>query len=308
MRLTCNDIIRHQVNNYYPFCGIKDEGSRRGADVLNHLYNGKELDRMHGLNLYDYSARQYDAAIGQFTSMDPLCEKYYHISPYAYCAGNPVNAVDPDGREWFYYSKDGRSDPTWNWRDEHEYHTGVFTESGDEVILQGREAVVEFNGFYDEHLDENSKMTLNESSKLADITVYGPNGADDIGHYKGLTMSSNPTRWGVVDNGEYSLDKIGSSDRKGPYGSVFAVNNRGKVHDWGNLNPNPNIRGFRDYLEGVFVHRSNWDGWAGEFTNKDGRFHAVSEGCLLVHPQHWNSFEKQLMPIKRNALLIVKRR
>ena len=300
-----NEIV--QVSNYYSYGGVHTDVDN-GVDVQNHLYNGKELDRMHGLNLYDYSARQYDAAIGQFTSMDPLCEKYYHISPYAYCAGNPVNAVDPDGREWFYYSKDGRSDPTWNWRDEHEYHTGVFTESGDEVILQGREAVVEFNGFYDEHLDENSKMTLNESSKLADITVYGPNGADDIGHYKGLTMSSNPTRWGVVDNGEYSLDKIGSSDRKGPYGSVFAVNNRGKVHDWGNLNPNPNIRGFRDYLEGVFVHRSNWDGWAGEFTNKDGRFHAVSEGCLLVHPQHWNSFEKQLMPIKRNALLIVKRR
>ncbi len=74
-----------------------DEGSRRGADVQNHLYNGKELDRMHGLNLYDYSARQYDAAIGKFTSMDPLCEKYYHISPYAYCAGNPVNCLDING-------------------------------------------------------------------------------------------------------------------------------------------------------------------------------------------------------------------
>ncbi len=97
MRLTCNDII-YNVHNYYPFGGIIDEGSRRGADVQNHLYNGKELDRMHGLNLYDYSARQDDAAIGQFTSMDPLCEKYYHISSYAYCAGNPVKYVDPDGR------------------------------------------------------------------------------------------------------------------------------------------------------------------------------------------------------------------
>ena len=30
--------------------------------------------------------------------MDPLCEKYYNISPYAYCAGNPVNLVDSDGK------------------------------------------------------------------------------------------------------------------------------------------------------------------------------------------------------------------
>ena len=96
MCLTCNDII-YKVHNYYPFGGIIDEGSRRGVDVQNHLYNGKELDRMHGLNLYDYSARQYDPAIGQFTSMDPLCEKYYHISPYAYCAGNPVRYTDPTG-------------------------------------------------------------------------------------------------------------------------------------------------------------------------------------------------------------------
>lgn len=29
--------------------------------------------------------------------MDPLCEKYYHISPYAYCKGNPVRFIDPNG-------------------------------------------------------------------------------------------------------------------------------------------------------------------------------------------------------------------
>ncbi len=31
-------------------------------------------------------------------SVDPLCEKYYWISPYAYCMNNPVKFVDPDGR------------------------------------------------------------------------------------------------------------------------------------------------------------------------------------------------------------------
>ena len=56
------------------------------------------LDCMHGLDLYDYGARQYDPTTARFTSIDPLCEKYYHISPYAYCAGNPVNYVDPDGK------------------------------------------------------------------------------------------------------------------------------------------------------------------------------------------------------------------
>ena len=63
-----------------------------------YKYNGKELDRMHGLDWYDHGARHNDAAIGRWHVMDPLCEKYYDVSPYAYCAGDPVNAIDPDGK------------------------------------------------------------------------------------------------------------------------------------------------------------------------------------------------------------------
>jgi len=39
------------------------------------------------------------ADIGRFTTPDPLAEKYYNISPYAYVANNPINAIDPDGRD-----------------------------------------------------------------------------------------------------------------------------------------------------------------------------------------------------------------
>ena len=94
----CEDGSVCQITNYYA-SGLPyfDQPSNKNEELQPYKYNGKELDRMHGLNLYDYSARQYDPAIGQFTSMDPLCEKYYHISPYAYCAGNPVKFVDPTG-------------------------------------------------------------------------------------------------------------------------------------------------------------------------------------------------------------------
>ena len=40
-------------------------------------------------------------------SVDPLSDKYPSISPYAYCAWNPVRSVDPDGRDW-YESEDGK--------------------------------------------------------------------------------------------------------------------------------------------------------------------------------------------------------
>lgn len=54
---------------------------------------------MHRLNTYDYGARQYNSLVGRWDRMDPLCEKYYSVSPYAYCLNNPVKNIDPDGKE-----------------------------------------------------------------------------------------------------------------------------------------------------------------------------------------------------------------
>lgn len=95
-----HDGTLEQVNHYYPFGAIYGDVSYND-NLQKYKYNGKELDRMHGLNFYDYGARQYDPLLGMFTQMDPLAEKYYHISPYAYCANNPVNRIDPNGRDWY---------------------------------------------------------------------------------------------------------------------------------------------------------------------------------------------------------------
>ncbi len=57
----------------------------------------KELDMMSGLNSYDYGTRQYYSVVPAWDRVDPLCEKYYNISPYAYCAKNPVNSIDIGG-------------------------------------------------------------------------------------------------------------------------------------------------------------------------------------------------------------------
>ncbi len=70
-----------------------------GADYQNRKYNGKEFIEMHGYDSYDYHARHMFPALMRFTTPDPLAEKYYSISPYAYCANNPVRFIDPDGRE-----------------------------------------------------------------------------------------------------------------------------------------------------------------------------------------------------------------
>ena len=58
---------------------------------------------MHGLDWYDYGARNYEPILSRFTTPDPLAEKYYSISPYAYCAGNPVMYTDPTGMAYTKY-------------------------------------------------------------------------------------------------------------------------------------------------------------------------------------------------------------
>lgn len=43
----------------------------------------------------------------KFTSIDPLAEKYYHISPYAYCMNNPVRFIDPTGQDVWEINSQG---------------------------------------------------------------------------------------------------------------------------------------------------------------------------------------------------------
>ena len=87
-----------QTMEYYPF-GAQFCHSSTASEVQSRKYNGKELDKMHGLNTYDYGARQYNPVTARWDRVDPLCEKYYSVSPYVYCMNNPVMMADPDGRE-----------------------------------------------------------------------------------------------------------------------------------------------------------------------------------------------------------------
>ena len=86
-----------QKMDYYP-SGLQHCGGTTDSDKQSRRYNGKEYDKMHGLNTYDYGARQYNPVTARWDRMDPLCEKYYGISPYAYCHGDPINWIDPTGK------------------------------------------------------------------------------------------------------------------------------------------------------------------------------------------------------------------
>ena len=102
-----------QTNEYYPF-GDQFATSDTDASGNRFKFIGKELGTETGL--YDFSARFMQPTFGRFTTIDPLAEKYPGISPYAYCAGNPVNFVDPDGMRIVTSLRDQSSLEEYSWQ------------------------------------------------------------------------------------------------------------------------------------------------------------------------------------------------
>ena len=98
------------MDDYFPY-GMPVIDSKWGKNPQAYRFGGKELERLMGLNLYDFQARWHDPALGRFMSVDPLCEKYYSISPYAYCANNPINAIDLRGDSITYIINSTMTNP-----------------------------------------------------------------------------------------------------------------------------------------------------------------------------------------------------
>ena len=74
------------------------------------LFSGKESQSFlsASIPLLDFGARMYDPTTARWTAQDPLAEKYYAVSPYAYCLGNPITFIDPNGEStWVKLADDG---------------------------------------------------------------------------------------------------------------------------------------------------------------------------------------------------------
>ena len=98
------------------------------------VFTGKERDEETG---YSYFGARYmdHELMTMWLSVDPMADKYPSISPYAYCAWNPVRLVDPDGREINEYklnTTDGTLKLTKITTDKFDV---IYTDNGDEPYL-----------------------------------------------------------------------------------------------------------------------------------------------------------------------------
>ena len=64
----------------------------------SYTFSAKEKDSETGLSYF--GSRYYSSDLSIWLSVDPQASKYPSLSPYTYCANNPVKVVDPDGEAW----------------------------------------------------------------------------------------------------------------------------------------------------------------------------------------------------------------
>ena len=67
------------------------------ANSLTFTFSAKEKDSETGLSYF--GSRYYSSDLSVWLSVDPMAHKYPSLSPYVYCADNPVKLVDPNGEE-----------------------------------------------------------------------------------------------------------------------------------------------------------------------------------------------------------------
>ena len=219
-------VLKH--HEYLPY-GEHLGGNVSNVETNDYLYGGKELQQRFGVNLYDSGAR-FQSNTGAFTSPDPLAEKYYSISPYAYCAGNPVNLVDPKGRDWY---KDEEGNYTWTRNNDASYtdETGkVWQNCGQEMVF--------FDGYdltyFTQTKEEDGSLSL-VASFYGAVSGRPKNGIFDYSKEKQAKKGEGPT-----PEGEYLIypSEIQSYGNLSRFQALLSLIGRGQfpggAYAWGN--------------------------------------------------------------------------
>ena len=69
-------------------------------------FSAKEKDSETGLSYF--GSRYYSSDLSIWLSVDPMSDKYPSLSPYVYCADNPVRLVDPEGEDIWEIDENGK--------------------------------------------------------------------------------------------------------------------------------------------------------------------------------------------------------
>ena len=192
-----------EASDYYPFgkritpppAAEPVEATSQSATSPNRwLFSGKESQSFLYANipLLDFGARMYNPTIARWTTADPLSEKYYGISPYVYCLGNPISIIDPNGMD--IWTMDEKGNVVWvKESDDHRlyYMNNDGLLSDDYVSVSGRSI-----------LDDLTKTEAKVDGGAKVSSHTSKTGINDI--FKVFKFASDKTKveWAVHRNGD----------------------------------------------------------------------------------------------------------
>ena len=114
----------HISSTYRPQNQILPQGNLAAA--ASYTFSAKEKDSETSLSYF--GARYYTSDLSIWLSVDPMAAKYPSLSPYVYCANNPVKLVDPNGED--VWKPDGKG--------------GWIAQAGDNAWTLHRDAGISF--------------------------------------------------------------------------------------------------------------------------------------------------------------------
>ena len=76
--------------------------------TISNFHANPLLKRDEETGFSYFGARHYNPSFSIWLSVDPMSDKYPGVSPYAYCANNPVRLVDPNGEDIWTIDADGK--------------------------------------------------------------------------------------------------------------------------------------------------------------------------------------------------------
>ena len=265
-----------ETNDYYP-SGTKwtdTSGSQPSlASYTNrYRYNGKEEQGFLGLPYIDYGARMYNPEnMLSWLSADELAEKYYSISPYSFCAGNPVNIIDPDGKAWqvLYY----KNKPCgYEWVPEED----AYKSNGQLKAGLYHQAIF---------FSKNEYFDLEKNIGSSTAYVYLANG--EIVTYRASTTPSKVDIYPTIPEKVYEA-KVGIHNRK--Y-EALRLSDTGTRNFYANKielgYENPAYSDGRTFAQGINIHKAGDSNRTGMTRSTNS---GISQGCILIDVENWKSF------------------
>ena len=245
-----------QRTQYYPFGLPWAEAT--GSSEQPWKYNGKEFVEMHGLDEYDSKARWYYPAICRTTTMDPMAEKYYSTSPYAWCGNNPINAIDPNGRDSVYIHDQSKRP----------LDCGIAGETytATVVVVQNGEIVGEYRG----SSYPNSTSNSDNSTPYNTINEGDYPFNNKYGHKQGNEKGLN-----IVDN--KGKRTVPGTDKNGEDVTIEYGNVHSGKSDKGNYNS-------RGSIACITIHPDDADAFFSHFTwTNDEKTRGNSQGRIFIN-------------------------